>query len=175
MDLLTILGITVIWLLISAAILALLIWQFSNLYSLWLGAPAVSSPAHRLWLQLATKDQVWLDLGCGSGSFCLAAAPYVQHIYGLERSPFYYWLSRWRTRHVTNITILQMDMHRGAWPRADVIYCYLYPDLLGRLDERLRQVPSLVLSYAFPIPGRRAKRIIEPSPGSGRSASLYVY
>src|SRR5688500_13589 len=84
----------------------LLLWQWSNIYSVIIGAPAISSPKHDFLTQFADKDKTFLDLGCGVGSMCLRAAPHFKHVYGIELSPMYYLVSKWRTKKRKNITII---------------------------------------------------------------------
>lgn len=151
-------------------VLVLVFWQYSNIKSILLGAPAITSPSHRLLEQVARSPQTWLDLGCGNGSVCLRLAPLVKQVYGIEYSPFYYAVARWRTRRLANVTIIYGNIMTDDWPRADVIHCYLLPTLLKRLTTRLKQAGATVVCLAFPIPGWQPSRQL-----TGDSQQLYVY
>lgn len=151
-------------------VVALVAWQISNLLSAWYGAPPISSPRHELWRDYADADKTFLDLGCGSGTLCLRAAPHFRHVYGMERSPFYYvvsWLRSWRYK---NITIIYGNMLTRPWPVTDYIYCYLMPELLGQLRPKLQQSKAVILSYAFPIPQLKPSKVIKQ-----QGKQLFVY
>lgn len=150
--------------------LFLLFWQISNFISIGLGAPAVSSPKHQLWQRFAGPQATFLDLGCGIGSVVLAAAPHFKHVYGMEYSPFFYIVSRFRTRRHKNITILYGNILTADWPKTTAIYCYLMPALLEKLTPRFQSQSATVLSLAFPIPGLTPHQTIQE-----RRPALYIY
>ncbi len=141
-----------ILILLLLANMVLLIWLSSNLFSATLGAPAITSPHHDFWPELAKRGSSILDLGCGNGSSCIAAAPYFKEVYGIEYSPFYYIVARLRTARHKNITIIYGSFWKVTWPKADLIYCYLLPDLLGKMKKLLRNYERPIASLAFPIP-----------------------
>lgn len=148
----------------------LLLWQFSNLYSAKLGAPAISSPRHELWKEFSSPNKTFLDLGCGVGSVLLRVSPHFKHVYGIEYSPWYYLVSKLRTRKRANITVCYGNFFTLEWPPVDYIYCYLLPGVLEHLKPRLAKSRATVLSYAFPIPGWPAKRVVKQD-----KRTLYVY
>ena len=156
------------------AILALaffIFWQISNIISLALGAPAVSSPQHRFLTMIGkTSGKTLLDLGCGNGVVCLKAAPLFRQVYGVEYSPFYYYVAKWRTRHVKNVTIIRGNFFTMQWPQVDFIYCYLFPELLHKLEHRIDATGATVLSLSFPIPQKKESQVI-----ASEGYKLYVY
>ncbi len=156
--------------LLTLLIAVLLFILASNVMSHTAGAPAISSPKHRLWLSFARKDKTFLDLGSGLGSVCLAAAPHFKHVYGIEFSPWYYLVSCWRTRSVSNITIFYGSMFEVEWPKVDYIYCYLLPGLMKRLRSRLIKSGATILCLSFPVPDQEPDRILTEA---GRK--LYVF
>ncbi len=162
-----------IWIAISiyfVIVSLLFFWQVSNLLSVLYGAPAISSPKHELWKKFADKEKTLLDLGCGIGSVCLRAAPHFKHVYGIEYSPMYYFISKLRTRKNRNVTILYGNMFRRSWPKVNYIYCYLMPNTLGKLKNKLESSGAIILSYAFRIPGRESREIVHRE-----KMALYVY
>lgn len=164
---------TLVWLVLgiyALMVCILIFWQISNLVSLWLGAPPVSSPHEDYWLPFANTKKTFLDLGCGNGTVCLRAAPYFKHVYGIEGSPFYYWLSRLRTRHCNNVTILYSNFLKKEWPKTDIIYCYLYPEILTKLVPRFKDYDGLVLSLAFPIESWQPTQELKK-----KGRTLYIY
>ncbi len=152
-----------------ALLLSLLI-AISNIISMALGAPAVSSPRHELWKKFAANDKTLLDLGCGMGNICVAAAPYFRHVYGIEYSPWYYLVSRLRTRHLKNVSIIHGNFFTTKWPQTDYIYAYLFPDLLTKLYPRLKESQAIVLSLSFPINAVKADKVVD----NGKK-KMYIY
>lgn len=149
----------------------LVFWQYSNVKSALLGAPAISSPHHHLLKWVARSDQTWLDLGCGNGSVCVRLAPLVKQVYGIEYSPFYYLVARWRTRKLKNVTIIYGDMMRMDWPPVDIIHCYLLRPLLEKMKDKLAASGAVVVCLAFPVTGWQADEILSDNSRQ----KLFVY
>lgn len=157
-----------IFALIVAALLCF--WMAGNIISVLLGAPALSSPSSDGWKKYADKHKTFLDLGSGSGEMCLRAAPYFKHVYGIEGSPWYYLLSRYKCRKEENITILFGDFYRLKWPRVDYIYCYLMDSPVKRLKPFLERSGAIVLSLSFSIEDWKEIERIKKD-----NRTLYVY
>ncbi len=154
----------------SLALIISIVIAVSNVISMALGAPAVSSPRHELWKKFAGDDKTLLDLGCGMGNICVQAAPYFRQVYGIEYSPWYYFVSRLRTRHLKNVTIMYGNFQHMKWPQTDYIYCYLFPELLTRLLPKLKKSGATVLSLSFPIKDIEPTEVVD----NGKK-KLYVY
>lgn len=152
------------------ALTTAIFWLYSNIKSMALGAPAISSPLLSKLNVLAKSDQTWLDLGCGNGSMMKRLAKQVKHVYGIEYSPFYYLFSRWRTGKDRNTTVLYGDLRICRWPKVDVIYCYLLPEIMLRLEDRLVDSGATIVCLSFPLKKVKPSRII---PDQGRK--IYVY
>ncbi len=150
--------------------ITLLIWQVSNLISIMLGAPAVASPRHELLKEFADPNKTLLDLGCADGNVVISAASLFKHVYGIEASPFYYWLARWKTRKLKNVTIIYGNFFTVDWPHTDYIYCYLLPPLLEKLEPKLKEANTTVLSFGFKIKDWKPKKTIE-----NPDQKLFVY
>lgn len=165
--------------LLIVALLAAIFWLFSNIKSMALGAPAISSPLLSKLNALAKPKQTWLDLGCGSGTMIRRLAKQVKRIYGIEYSPFYYLFSSWRTRKDQNATIIYGDLRTCDWPKVDVIYCYLLPEIMSGLEDRLLASGSTIVCLSFPLKKVKPSKIIadqgrkiyiySPAPTTGRS------
>jgi SAM-dependent methyltransferase len=150
--------------------LTLFVWTVSNIVSVLFGAPAISSPSSMGWKKFANKDKTFLDLGCGGGMVLLRAAPYFGHVYGIEASPAYYLLSKWRTRKLTNVTVIFGNFFMGSWPKVDYIYCYLLERPMRQLRSRLIAANTVTMSLSFPIPEWEADEMIRDM-----HRNLYVY
>lgn len=101
---------------------------------------------------------------------CVRLAPHVKQVYGIEYSPFYYWVARWRTRRLRNVTIIYGDFFAENWPKSDVIYCYLLPVMLERLRDRLEKSPAILACLSFPVPDRKPDQVLTEA-----GYRLYIY
>jgi SAM-dependent methyltransferase len=147
-------------------VLGLLAWQASNIISMALGAPAISSPRNNFWPELVARDSSLykksiIDLGCGAGSACIAMAPHFRRVYGMEFSPFYFLLAKWRTRKLKNVTIIFGNILKAPWPKTEYVYCYLLSPVMAALLPRFNEEQRIVLSLTFPIQGANHGSLLE--------------
>ena len=143
--------------------LVLLFWQLSSFISLVAGAPYLTSPLTKKdWPKLieevkniskpSKKDSsTFLDLGSGDGTICLYASNYFDYVYGIEISPFNYLLSHWRTRKHKNIKIIFGNILQVEWPKVDLIYCYLLPKFLKKIQPLLIKSKADIICLDFEI------------------------
>ena len=142
------------------------------------GAPFVPTPMEAVerMLELAkikTGEKVY-DIGCGDGRMVyLASKKYGANATGFELSPLVYLIARvrhffWRSK----ARIRFSNFKRRNLADADVIVCYLLPETLARLQEKLDgelKKGARIISYAFPIgtwtPAHREERNPEKNIG----------
>lgn len=108
----------------------------------------------RTMLQLATirPGETMYDAGCGDGRLVFAAAAVGAKAIGYEYSIpvfLYAWLRSFFHR---NATIRYGDMWKQRYDDADIIFCYLLPDIMKQFEEIIW--PQLkpgcrVVSHAF--------------------------
>jgi hypothetical protein len=114
--------------------------------------------------------QTLIDLGSGDGRLLRAAAKQGIRCIGYEINPFMVIISKivcWRYRRL--VTIQLANFWRVELPAADVIYVFLLPKYMERLDRRLAaQIhrPTRLISYAFKIPNR---------PVAKHNSNTFVY
>lgn len=161
-----VIGITLLCLVAFALFFLLLANTIASLY----GAPPLSSPRNLGWQKFADPNKTFLDLGCGSGEVLLRAAPHFKHVYGIEASPLHYYISKWRTRKQTNISVIFGNFFTNQWPEVDYIYCYLLDRPMERLRSRFATSGATILSLCFPIPKWEIDETIVEA-----DRSLYVY
>ena len=125
------------------------------------GAPFVPTPMARVkkMVELAKikPGQRVYDLGCGDGRFVyIAANEYGAKATGIELSPIVYLLAVvrkffWKSR----AQILFSDFKTRDISDADIIFCYLLPESLKKIQPSInRQIKPgpKIFSYAFEIP-----------------------
>jgi len=124
-------------------------------------------PDHRLY-----------DLGCGDGRILRAAvARYGVQAVGFEINPMAYLAARARCMGKKAISIRYGNFWNVDLGRADVVFCYLFPDLMERLGKKLArelQPGARVASCNFPLTGWTPIRVLHPSPRR-HGDPIYLY
>lgn len=147
------------------------------------GAPFVPTPIKRVKKMLALAkirphEKVY-DIGCGDGRMVyLAAKDYNANAVGMELSPLVYLLAKmrhffWRSKAKIYFT----DFRFQNLSDANVIVCYLMPESLTRLQEKLERElkkGTRIVSYAFPIGTWKEKLRIQRDPRQNL-APIWVY
>ena len=163
----------------------LLLWQISNLISVFFGCPYVKTghDVIRKALKLADikKGDVFYDLGCGNGDVLIKASKMGAKCIGFEISPYYYIIGKIRIRIYLffaraknkDISIEFRNIQNVNLQDADVIYCYLVPKFLNKLSTKFKRElkPSArLISIGFPIVGLKlSKKIIY------KSRAIFIY
>jgi predicted RNA methylase len=177
----------IIFFLCLLAIIAILKIAFAVLTALstFKTGGAVFTTTHRskikriLEVVSMTQGQVVYDLGCGDGRFLIAVAKrYNVKAVGFEINPWAYMLSRLRVWLCqANVSIHFQDFWTADLSKADVVFCYLFPDVMERLREKLSmelRAGAKVISCNFEIPGWRPEKIITASHYI-HSDPMYIY
>lgn len=147
------------------------------------GAPFVPTPMKRVKKMVALAKikpgQRVYDLGCGDGRFVyIAANNYGAKAIGIELSPAVYLLAiirklLWKSK----AKILLANFKRRNISDADIIFCYLLPDSLKKiqpaLDKQLKP-GTKIFSYAFQIPTWKLIHQEEKDPQQNL-APVFVY
>ncbi|MCA9388812.1 hypothetical protein KC644_03580 [Candidatus Berkelbacteria bacterium] len=165
-----------ILLLIFAALL--LFFAVSNLISILSGAPAVSSnrtlSKEILKLSELKKGEKFYELGSGFGFISRYMADHGARATGIEISPFYTWCSRVFFWQRDDIQIKQDNIYRSNLSQADIIYCYLFPKVMSKLESKFEQElkpGTRVISQSFKLPNKKPSRTINTPLGS----KIYLY
>ncbi len=171
--------------------------NFNNLFSLVLlmlisvptimamvnGAPYVPTPMGRVRKMVALakikKGQRVYDLGCGDGRFVYVAAnQFGAQAKGIELSPLVYLLALLRKMFwKSNAKIIFGNFKLMDISDAEIIFCYLLPETLKRLQPELdKQLAkgTKIFSYAFEIPNWKLIHKEERNIDSN-FAPVYVY
>jgi SAM-dependent methyltransferase len=104
-----------------------------------------------------TADQVLVDLGCGDGRVLREAQKrYGVRTVGYEINPLAYLKARIFSFGSNKITIRRQNFWEADLSDADVVFCYLYPDVMKKLAAKLidgLKPGAIVVSSNFSLPG----------------------
>lgn len=144
--------------------------------------PYVSTPGWTIdWLSRNARfsnGAVLYDLGCGDARMLIALKKKFSNITakGLEGALWPYVLSRWKT-HGKGIVIHRQDFYHADIHDADVIFCFLVPSAMPRLEKFLRsqlKAGTVVYSYALRFPTwQPVQEVINPKNPKGSKLLIY--
>ncbi len=156
---------------------------YPTLAALINGAPFVPTPMNAVNKMINSaslkKDDRVYDIGCGDGRIVHAASKkYNIKATGFELSPFVYLLAKikhflWKSK----AKIIFGNFKKHDLSDADVIFCYLLPDTLAKLEPKLNRelkTGAKVISYAFPVHPWKENKKIERDK-SNKLAPIWIY
>ena len=137
--------------------------------------PRVTAVLDTLCLQ---PEQTLIDLGCGDGRLLTAATRrFRARAVGYEINPLAYVMARLRCLGNPRIEVRLKNFWKADLSAADVVFGYLYPDVMADLARKLQRElhPGAVfVSCNFPLPGKPPESILRPA-GALHSDPIYVY
>ena len=165
-------------------LLVLLVW--SVLVNVWAGVPYIASPMSvtKAMVDLAQPKagETVFDLGAGDGRLLrLTKQTSPQSIaIGYECTPTVFawgkvcsWLSR------PKIDFRFGNLFRQNLTKADVIFVYLFPNVMKRLIpkfERELRPGTRIVSHAFSLPGRNPTKIVKvQTRRMEKTVRLYIW
>jgi SAM-dependent methyltransferase len=125
-----------------------------------------------------TNQQRFVDLGCGDGrALRQAVRRYGVIGIGYEVNWLAYLKARLLCMGTHPLTIYRRDFWKADLYAADVVFCYLYPDVLGRLAQKLAselKPDALVVSANFTLPGFNLIQVLRLNH-TLHNAPIFVY
>ena len=123
------------------------------------------------------QDKVFFDLGSGSGDLLFfLSKKYGIKCVGIEVSPVLYLYSKTRSLFNKRVKIYFGDFFRFNLSDADIIYAFLHPKLLKRLEEKIseeiKKETSVIIS-CWPLEKRGSPNAVEQ--GSKMPYYLYLF
>jgi 16S rRNA A1518/A1519 N6-dimethyltransferase RsmA/KsgA/DIM1 with predicted DNA glycosylase/AP lyase activity len=107
--------------------------------------------------------QTMIELGCGDGRVLIAAAKQGISSIGYELNPVLVIVAKVRTwQYRQHISIIWGNFWTKEWPPTDAVFCFLLPRYMTKLHKKIVQYPTKpikVVSFAFPIPGKRPDKV----------------
>lgn len=122
--------------------------------------------------------QILVDLGCGDGRILRrVAAEHGVRAVGYEINPLAYCLARVFCSFRRSIEIRFQSFWSADLSTADVVFCYLYPDVMAKLTKKLKydlKPGATVVSCNFPLPGWPPFNVLRSSR-SRHNDPIYIY
>jgi SAM-dependent methyltransferase len=123
-------------------------------------------------------DQTLVDLGCGDGRVLREAQKrYGVHTIGYEINPVAYLKARLFSFGLNKIKIRRENFWEADLSGADVVFCYLYPDVMKKLADKLAvglKPGTVVVSSNFSLPGFVPSKVLRLK-SSWHNDPMYVY
>jgi SAM-dependent methyltransferase len=123
-------------------------------------------------------DQTLIDLGCGDGRVLREAQKrYGVHTIGYEINPVACLKARLSSFGPYNIKIRRENFWEADLSVADVVFCYLYPDVMKKLAAKLAadlKPGTVVVSSNFSLPGFVPSRVLRLE-SSRHNDPMYIY
>jgi len=146
------------------------------------GALYVSTSRSRIAAVIAAvpmrPGQVLVDLGCGDGRVLRCA----RRIYGIRAIGFEVNLMAYLKARILSIGLKNMEIRlKNFWSQnlaeADIVFCYLYPDVMQKLAVKLKaelKSGTRVVSCNFALPGFNPIQVLRPK-GARQGDPIYMY
>ncbi|MFB3925621.1 MAG: class I SAM-dependent methyltransferase [Syntrophales bacterium] len=124
------------------------------------------------------KGELLVDVGCGDGRVLREARKrYGVRALGFEINPLACLLAKLRTMWMDQIEIRMKNFWSADLHAADVVFCYLFPDVMKRLALKLNRElrpGTRVVSCNFPLPGWEHLEVLRPE-SSLYGDPIYIY
>jgi len=123
-------------------------------------------------------DQMLVDLGCGDGRVLRQAQKrYGVRTVGYEVNPLAYLKARLFSFGSHRIKIRRQNFWEADLSDADVVFCYLYPDVMKSLATKLTaslKPGAVIVSSNFSLPGWIPSKILRLE-SSLYNDPIYIY
>ena len=122
--------------------------------------------------------QTLVDLGCGDGRVLREAQKrYGVHTIGYEINPMAYLKARIFSFGQNKIKIKRENFWEADLSDADVVFCYLYPDVMNKLAAKLAaglKPGAVIVSSNFSLPGFVPSQVLRLE-SRWHNDPMYVY
>lgn len=122
--------------------------------------------------------QILVDLGCGDGRILRQAHKcYQVRAIGYEVNLMAYLKARILSLGFKNIEVRRRNFWSANLSDADVVVCYLYPDVMKKLSAKLKATlkpGAVIVSCNFRLPGFQPSRVLHPA-GALHNDPVYIY
>ena len=124
------------------------------------------------------EGEIFMDLGCGDGRVLRAARRcYGVKAVGFEINLLAYLTARVFSMGVKGVRIRWEDFWSKEIGEANIVFCYLFPDIMERLARKLEgelRPGARVISCNFPFLGWHPEKVLRPE-SSRHGDPIFVY
>ena len=145
---------------------------------------ALFVPTHPVRIEAALDalpmepEEVLVDLGCGDGRVLRAVRrKYRVSARGIDVNPLACAAARLRNLADRRVRILWGNFWDHDVSDADVVFCYLFPDVMERMAAKLAaelRPGARIASCNFPLPGWEPEAVLHPT-SSVHGDPIYLY
>jgi len=122
--------------------------------------------------------ELLVDIGCGDGRVLrLARKRYGVRCLGFEINPIAFTKAKLLTMGRKGIEVHCRNFWKADLGKADIVSCYLFPDVMRRLGEKLEKelaAGARVISFNFPIPGWKHQAVLRAASKLNNDP-IYIY
>ncbi|UCH21123.1 MAG: class I SAM-dependent methyltransferase [Deltaproteobacteria bacterium] len=122
--------------------------------------------------------QLLVDLGCGDGRVLRKARKtYGVRAIGFELNPLAYLSARVACLGTSSVEIRFQSFWKADLSKADIVFCYLFPDVMKPLANKLRselKPGAVIVSCNFVLPDMVPERVLRPG-NSLHNDPIYIY
>ena len=117
-------------------------------------------------LELTGEENIY-ELGSGKAGFLREVEQKFNNsnLIGVEYSWWPYFLAQMQIKlSNSKIKLIRKDIFKVNLKEADVIYCFLSPEMMGKLEKKFRvecRSGTLIISYHFRIPSFEPEKVIK--------------
>lgn len=124
---------------------------------------------HIIKLANLQESETVYDLGCGDGRFLIAAQKKTQTTaMGYENAPIPWLLAQGRKLLTgANIQVSMKNFFKTSLADADVIFCYLGPEMMKKVGEKVKKEckpGTRLYSNTFSVPGMKPEKTWSKDP-----------
>lgn len=124
------------------------------------------------------RGELLVDIGCGDGRVLRAARKrYGVSCLGFEINPIAFAKARLLSMGRKGVEIRCRNFWKADLGKADIVSCYLFPDVMRRLGTKLgKELASgaRVISFNFPIPGWKHEAVLR-ADSRLHNDPIYIY
>lgn len=122
--------------------------------------------------------ELFVDIGCGDGRVLREARRHYGALcQGFEVNPLAFLKAKLLTFGKKGVKVFYRNFWRVDLRKADVVSCYLFPDVMRRLGKKLagELLPGArVISFNFPIPGWKPQSVLHVD-SKLHNDPIYIY